>query len=89
MNHDQFDTILLNVIKSNRYRVMVDNVGAQVLIRNGRLIADVYEPVSKSYDLSNVTKFSATKSCIGCCLNNGEWHEIEFVKVVELSELLN
>lgn len=89
MNHDQFDTILLNVIKSNRYRVMVDNVGAQVIIRNGRLIADVYEPVSKSYDLSGVTRFNATKTCISCCLNNGEWHEIEFVKDVELGELLN
>ena len=89
MNHDQFDTILLNVIKSNRYRVMVDNVGAQVLIRDGRLIADVYEPVSESYDLSGATEFTATKNCMGCRLNNGEWHEFEFVKNVELSELLN
>lgn len=88
MNSDKFDTILLNLIKSNIYRVMVDNVGAQVQIHNGRIIVDVFEPVSKSYDLSGVTKFTATKSHIACCLSNGEWHELEFVKDVNLSELL-
>lgn len=88
MNSDQFDTILLNLLKSDTYRIMVDNVGAQVQIRNGRIIVDVFEPVSKSYDFSNVTKFNATKTCMECCLSNGEWHELEFVKNVDLMELL-
>jgi hypothetical protein len=88
MNSDKFDTILLNLIKSDSYRVMVDNVGAQVQIRNGRIIVDVFEPVSQSYDLSGATEFTATKSYLGCRLSNGEWHEFEFVKNVDLVELL-
>lgn len=88
MNSDKFDTILLNLIKSDTYRIMVDNVGGHVQIRNGRIIVDVFEPVSKSYDLSNVTKFSVSKGCIQCCLSNGEWHELEFVKSIDPSELL-
>ena len=88
MNSDKFDTILLNLLKSDTYRIMVDNVGAQVQIRNGHIIVDVFEPVSKSYDFSNVTKFNAARGCIECCLSNGEWHELEFVKNVDLIELL-
>ena len=89
MNSDQFDTILLNLIKSDSYRVMVDNVGARVSIRNGRIVVDIFEPVSESYDLSNATEFASTKSFIGCRLNNGEWHEFEFIKNVDPSELLD
>ena len=88
MNSDKFDTILLNLIKSDTYRIMVDNVGGQVQIRNGRIIVDVFEPVSESYDLSNATKFSVHKGCIQCCLSNGEWHELEFVKNIDPDELL-
>jgi hypothetical protein len=88
MNSDKFDTILLNLIKSDSYRVMVDNVGAQVQIRNGRIIVDVFEPESKSYDLSGATKFSVTNGYIQCCLNSGEWHELEIVKKIDPSELL-
>ena len=88
MNSDNFDTILLNLIKSDSYRLMVDNVGAQIQIRNGRIIADVFEPVSESYDLSGATKFITSKKCIGCCLSNGEWHELEFIKNVEVDDLL-
>lgn len=89
MNSDKFDTILLNLIKSDTYRIMVDNVGGQVQIRNGRIIVDVFEPVSESYDLSNATKFSVSKGCIQCCLSNGEWHELEFVKNIDPDELLH
>lgn len=88
MNSDKFDTILLNLIKSDSYRIMVDNVGAQVQIRNGRIIVDIFEPVSESYDLSNATKFSVAGDRIQCCLSNGEWHEFEIVKNADLSELL-
>ena len=88
MNSDKFDTILLNLLKSDTYRIMVDNVGGQVQIRNGRIIVDVFEPVSESYDLSNATKFSVSQSCIQCCLSNGEWHELEFIKNVDPEELL-
>lgn len=88
MNSDKFDTILLNLLKSDTYHVMVDNVGGQILIRNGHIIVDVFEPVGKSYDLSNATKFSITNGYIQCCLSNGEWHELEFVKKIDPSELL-
>ena len=88
MNSDKFDTILLNLIKSDSYRVMVDNVGAQVQIRNGRIVVDVFEPVSESYDLSSATEFTATKSHIACRLNNGEWHEFEFIKNADLIDQL-
>lgn len=88
MNSDKFDTILLNLIKSDSYRVMVDNVAAQAHIRNGRIIVDVFEPVCESYDLSNATEFTTAKGYIGCRLSNGEWHDFEFVKDVDLSELL-
>lgn len=88
MNSDKFDTILLNLLKSDSYRIMVDNVGAQVQIRDGRIVVDVFEPVSQTYDLSGATEFTATKSYIGCRLGNGEWHEFEFIKNVELMELM-
>ena len=87
MNSDKFDAILLNLIRTDDYRVLVDNVAAEAHIRNGHIIVDVFEPVCEIYDLSNATEFTATKSCIGCRLSNGEWHEFEFVKNVELSEL--
>jgi hypothetical protein len=88
MNSDKFDTILLNLLKTDSYRIMVDNVGAQVQVRNGRIVVDVFEPVSQSYDLSGATEFTATKSCIACRLNNGEWHEFEFIKNADLIDLL-
>jgi hypothetical protein len=88
MNSDKFDTILLNLLKSDSYRIMVDNVGAQVQIRDGRIVVDVFEPVSQTYDLSGATEFTATKSYMGSRLANGEWHEFEIIKNVELMELM-
>ena len=88
MNSDKFDAILLTLIKSDNYRVLVDNVAAQVSILNGRVVADVFEPVGKIYDLSNVTKFSVIKGYIQCCLSNGEWHELELMKSIDPNELL-
>lgn len=79
-----------NVMLKKHYAVLVDDIASKVYEHklSGTLNIAIGEPVCKDLAVKSLQDITFGNSYVGCYDKNDEEHIIEFIKYVDINELL-
>lgn len=79
-----------NVMLSDHYAVLVDGIASRVYehTATGTMNISIGEPVCEDLNVKSLRDFSFGSTYVGCYDKNGEEHIVEFIKHVNMNELI-
>ena len=89
-DNERFLKLMRNVMLSDHYAVLVDGIASRVYEHKptGAMNISIGEPVCEDLTLDGLHDFCWANDYVGAYDKNGNWHDFEFMKYVNLRELL-